>query len=302
MYDLITFGNVTSDLYFDANNLTTKGKRFYLAIGGKYFVEDYYHFVGGGATNVAIGVRKNRIKSAICGVVGNNEFRKAILHKLKLKKVSLKMILFKQQHLNLSVIFLKKDGSRTIINYETPKQDLLINNQLLKKLKNTRSVYLGNLPDVPLKERIKLLFYLKKHNIITFLNLGSSDLKKNKKDLIKLITFTDVLIMNRYEFSELVKKNPKGLNLKSNLLKLIPDLKQKLLVITDAENGSYAYFENNIYYYRAIKPKKIIDTTGAGDAYTAGFISQYLKTEDIKKSMRRGAYYASKIIGRIGAN
>ncbi|OGK31272.1 hypothetical protein A3F29_04655 [Candidatus Roizmanbacteria bacterium RIFCSPHIGHO2_12_FULL_33_9] len=302
MYDLITFGNITADLYFKADNLTTKGKRFYLAIGGKYFLDDFKLYIGGGGTNVAVGIKKNRLRAAVCGVIGNNEFRKAILHKLKLKGVSQKLILFKQKHMNLSVILLKEDGSRTIINYESPKQDLYINNNLLKKIKNTKAVYLGNLPDVPLKERIRLLKFLKKNNILIFINFGTSDTKRRRKELLPLLNLADILIINRYEAAEVFKKDPNDLNLKKNIKKLLPILKNKLLVITDAENGSFAYDNNTVYYQKAIVPKKMIDTTGAGDGYTAGFISEYLKSDDIKKSMKKGASYASKIISRIGAN
>src|SRR3990167_7843984 len=294
MYDLITFGNITSDLYFEADKLTTKDKRFYLAIGGKYFLDGFKLSVGGSGANVAIGAKKNRLNSAVCGVVGNNEFRKAILHKLKLKGVSQKLILFKQRHINLSIILLKNNGTRTIINYETPRQDLKISKGFLKKNKKTRAVYLGNLPDVPLKGRIKLLKFFKKNKIMRIVNLGTVDTVKSKIALSPLLNLSDILIVNRYEAAELLKKDPKKLDLKKSVIGLLPELKSNILVITDAEDGSYTYEGDNVFYQKAIKPNKIIDTTGAGDGYTAGFIAEYLKTQDIKKSMRKGAFYASK--------
>ena len=48
--------------------------------------------------------------------------------------------------------------------------------------------------------------------------------------------------------------------------------------------------------------KKIVDTTGAGDGYTAGFISSFIKSKGIQKSMKKGAECASKIIEKIGSN
>jgi sugar/nucleoside kinase (ribokinase family) len=302
MYDLVTFGNITADLYFKADNLTVKDKRFYLAIGGKYFLDEFKLSVGGSGANVAIGAKKSRLKTAVCGVIGNNEFRKAILHKLKLKGVSQNLILFKQVHINISVILLRKDGARTIINYESPKQDLKFSDKLINKVKNTRAVYLGNLQDVPLKDRVRLLKFLKKQNIICFTNLGTIDTKRSKKDLIPLLQQTDVLILNKYEAAELLKIDPKKLNLKNNILKKILELKEKLLIITDAENGSFGYENDKVYYQKAIKPQNIIDTTGAGDGYTAGFISEYLKSEDLRRAMKKGASYAAKVISRIGAN
>ena len=302
MYDLITFGKITADLYFKADSLTTKGNRLYLAIGGKYFIEDFEMHVGGGGANVAIGVKKNRLRTAVCSLLGNNEFRKAILHKLNLKLVPKNFLVFKQKHDNISVILLKNDGSRTILNYESNQQSLTLGKKILKRLDKTRAVYFGNLPYLSLAERAKLMRNFKNKGMLIFTNLSAIDTKRKRKDLLPILEATDTLIMNRYEISEILKKNPKKLNLKKNILSNLIEMKGKILIITDAENGSYAYEDNKVYYQKAIIPKKIIDTTGAGDGYTAGFIAEYLKTQDIKLAMKKGAYYAAKIIGRIGAN
>jgi len=302
MYDLITFGKITADLYFKADNLTTKGNRLYLALGGKYFIEGFEMHVGGGGANVAIGVKKNRLKTAVCGLVGNNVFRKAILHQLTLKRVSKNFLLFKQKHDNISVILLKKDGLRTILNYEGNQQSLTLSKKILKRLDKTRSVYFGNLPYLSISERAKLMKNFKNKGVFIFTNLPTIDTRRKKNDLLPILKMTDILIVNKYEAAELLKKDTKKLNLKINILNFLPILKGKLLIITDAENGSYAYDDEKVYYQKAIRPNKIVDTTGAGDGYTSGFIAEYLKTQDIKQSMKKGAYYASKIIGRIGAN
>ena len=78
-------------------------------------------------------------------------------------------------------------------------------------------------------------------------------------------------------------------------------LKDKIIIITDGKKGSYA-FDNKRYYQKAIKVNSITDATGAGDAYTSGFITHYLQTKDIQISMEKGARYASKILLRMGAN
>ncbi len=302
MYDLITIGNVRADFYIAADSLTTLKNRFFLAIGGKYYINNIKINIGGGAANVAIGVKKNRLRTAVCSLIGNDELRKSILHKLKLKGVSTKLALFSQNYKNISLILLKEDGRRTIINYEAPKQKFFISEKLLKKLSRTKAVYFGNLPDVYIKERAEITSYLKKHDISIFLNLGSIDCQKGLKETNKLLENSSILILNRYEFAELIRVKPGYLKLKSNVANYIPNFKNKILIVTDAEKGSYAYFQDKVYYQKAIKPKKIVDTTGAGDGYTAGFISEFIKSEDIRKSMRRGAFYAAKILGKIGAN
>lgn len=59
----------------------------------------------------------------------------------------------------------------------------------------------------------------------------------------------------------------------------------------------------NTYYFAVpLVREKVIDTTGAGDAFCAGFVEEYLKTGNIEKSIRRGHEIASTIITNIGPN
>ena len=83
MFDLISIGNISIDLYFKGDSLTFEKNRFQLAIGGKYFVDQFHTGVGGGGVNVAIGASKAGIKSAVMGTIGNNPFKKMILYLTK---------------------------------------------------------------------------------------------------------------------------------------------------------------------------------------------------------------------------
>jgi fructokinase len=52
---------------------------------------------------------------------------------------------------------------------------------------------------------------------------------------------------------------------------------------------------------KSIKINKLLDLTGAGDLFAAGFLKEYLDKSDIKKCLTTGSILASKIIQRIGA-
>lgn len=301
MLDLITIGNISADLYFSADEFTTKGNRLYLS-EGKYFSNEFHFMLGGGAANVAIGAKKNGLKTSVCSVIGNNVFRKHILHTLKLKGIPTNLASFKQNYTNVSTILLKKSGERTIINYESPHEHIGEEKELNRKLRQTRAIYFGNLPDVSLSERIKLLTSLKKKKIFIYANIGSRDCCRPKSHVNELLEQVDVLIVNGYEFSELVKKPYVELNFSKNMIKLLPIMKDKILIVTDSKKGSYGYQAGEVYFQKAIEPTKITDTTGAGDGYTAGFIASYFREEDIQKAMNKGARYASRILARLGAN
>jgi fructokinase len=58
---------------------------------------------------------------------------------------------------------------------------------------------------------------------------------------------------------------------------------------------------NEIISCDSIKVDNIVDLTGAGDLFAAGFLKEYLEKSEIKQCLKTGAILASKIIKRIGA-
>jgi sugar/nucleoside kinase (ribokinase family) len=75
----------------------------------------------------------------------------------------------------------------------------------------------------------------------------------------------------------------------------------KLIVITRGENGATAVHGNEVFECDVIKNLKIIDLTGAGDLFAAGFLHGYVNNLSIKESLVKGTDMSSKVIQQIGA-
>ena len=75
----------------------------------------------------------------------------------------------------------------------------------------------------------------------------------------------------------------------------------KLVVITRSEKGSLAIQKNEVIECDSQKNLKIVDLTGAGDLFAAGFLHGYVNKLSIKESLEKGTEMASKIIQKIGA-
>lgn len=303
MYDLISIGGISMDFYFKGDSLTFKDNRFQLAIGGKYVTDYFYEGLGGGGANVAIGTHKNGLKTAVMGIIGNNVFKKIILEKLEKFKVSYEPCRFEDNFYNISVILLRSDGERSIVHYVTPHQHLLESTITVKYLTVSHILYLGNLPDVSLTQKVNALRDAKENNILTIVNLGVKDCRRPKTELEELLKKTDILILNGHEFSELVKAPYQDIYFHEDVVShYFPLFKQRLVIVTEGKKGSYGYLGGKVYHQKAETLEKIIDTTGAGDGYTAGFIAEYFRSNHIEKAMEKGAKYASKILVKIGAN
>jgi len=75
----------------------------------------------------------------------------------------------------------------------------------------------------------------------------------------------------------------------------------KLFVVTLGADGSRAFLGDTRFDCSAIKVDEIIDTTGAGDAFAAGFLSQYCYGGNVLESLESGATLAATIVQRHGA-
>jgi fructokinase len=144
----------------------------------------------------------------------------------------------------------------------------------------------------------KHVVHLAKKNKIK-ISMSLSDIfcvSRHKNDFINLLKDDlDLLIGNEKEFIELTNC--------SNLLEAINKLKSynKLIIITRSENGSLAINNNEVINCESIKVNKILDLTGAGDMFAAGFLKEYMDKSELKKCLHSGSRLASEIIQKIGA-
>ncbi|MBR6668686.1 MAG: carbohydrate kinase [Clostridia bacterium] len=73
-----------------------------------------------------------------------------------------------------------------------------------------------------------------------------------------------------------------------------------LFNVTLAERGSVTYYHGKEYRVSAVPVDKVIDTTGCGDSYHAGFICSYVKDGDITAAMHEGSRVASETLSHVG--
>ena len=105
------------------------------------------------------------------------------------------------------------------------------------------------------------------------------------KDLLDALEGCRILISNDYELDLIMSKT--GLN-KEDLKK-----RAKAIIVTLGEQGSQVFLPDGEIRIPVVKPKKIEDPTGAGDAYRGGLISGMIRGMDIEQCARRGSVCAS---------
>ncbi|MDA7583074.1 adenosine kinase [Candidatus Pelagibacter sp.] len=105
----------------------------------------------------------------------------------------------------------------------------------------------------------------------------------------------DIIFANEQEITSLIEAK--------NFEEVISFTKQleKITVITRGERGSIAINKNDVIECESKKDLKIVDLTGAGDLFAAGFLHGHINNLTISESLEKGTEMSSKIIQKIGA-
>lgn len=128
-----------------------------------------------------------------------------------------------------------------------------------------------------------------------FFDIGQQSLILEKEVIIKGLTAAELLIVNDYELG-LIEKTT-GLS-QADIILMVD-----VCVITLGSEGADVYqgSSNKKQHVPAIAGCKVVDPTGAGDAFRAGFLYGYLREWDLTKCVKLGATTASFAIEKHGA-
>ena len=119
---------------------------------------------------------------------------------------------------------------------------------------------------------------------------------RHKKSFLELVQYKlDIIFANEQEILELI--NAKSFNEVISFGKKL----NKTLVITRSDKGSVAINQGEVVECESHKNLEIVDLTGAGDLFAAGFLHGYINKMSVKESLQKGTEMASQIIQKIGA-
>ena len=256
---------------------------------------------GGSVANTMAGISHIQGKSSFIGKINSDNFGK--LYKKSLQDINVNFsYLEKNEDLSTgaSIILITPDSERTMCTYLGISSHLSANDIDENNITDHELIFLeGYLWDKGISEKMfKHLINIAKKNRIK-IAMSLSDIfcvTRHKQDFYNLLkNDLDILIGNENEINELTNKK--------NLLDSINELRQfnKLIIITRSDKGSMAIANNEVISCDSVKVDKILDLTGAGDLFAAGFLKEYLDKSEIKKCLETGSILSSKIIVKIGA-
>lgn len=224
----------------------------------------------GGTATTAIQVARLGEEASFLGKVGNDTMGQHFKENLKRNQVGDMTVVDADHSTGLCISLVYRNGERSMIAYRGANDYLVeadVENQLDAILKS-KIIYLsGYLLASPTNDEAiyTMLKQSREHGCQIWFNPGARNIiTKSFRDIIQ--QFVDVLILNVDE--------AKYLTGKEKILEMATELERMVnsVVITLREEGCLLYKEGQSIMVGCEALDVAVDTTGAGDAFSAGFI------------------------------
>lgn len=196
----------------------------------------------------------------------------------------------------LALVMKEADGSNRIVVYPGANTTLSNENIIEAFACNPDAVYLGF--EIPFATAVAAAKIASSKNIPIFIDAAPA----SKEYPLESLPYLEVFSPNETETFEYTGIMPRGTEscLKAAHL-LFTRLKAKYIVIKLGSRGAFVYDGKHYDLVAAYKPDAVVDTTAAGDTFTAGMTLEYLRSGNIKSAMRYGAAAAAIAVSRKGA-
>jgi len=307
--DVICVGKTTIDQFLTLNQTTVKyhldTKTGYLSFkhGEKIDVDGFEFCLGGNAANVAIGLARLGIATALSTEIGDDEFSDKIFHDLASDNIDRsRVIQAKNTQSSFSVIIDYK-GERTILGLRMQRANDFHFDDV-----SARYLFLTSLEKEWQEPYKRAISYVEKTGVKLIFNPGTTQLREEGRDVVlQTLAHSDILFVNKEEAEILAlgherRKADNERDYIHDLLKRLQKMGAKTVVVTNGRYGSHAIDEQGNFYFQGLVPGEVVERTGAGDAYTAGFLAATIYDKPVKEAMLWGAVDAASVVGKVGAN
>jgi sugar/nucleoside kinase (ribokinase family) len=162
---------------------------------------------------------------------------------------------------------------------------------------------LGNKWKEPYK---KIVNFARAQKACLVFNPGSRQIHEGRETEHHVLKCTNILILNKEEGEHLIHKkdipnSPDNREYLVDLMQKLQKLGPQTIIMTNGRHGSYALDEKHEVFYQEIFPGEVVERTGAGDAFSTGFLAAAIHGECLPNSMQWGAINATSVVGKIGA-
>lgn len=302
-YDVVTVGAAVLDIFMRSDKFKVVqsddlpgGIAMCQVYGGKMEVEQVVITTGGGATNTAVSFAKKELKTAVIAEMGNDPQSLLVHKELEEAGVDTRYLVQEADETTaVSVILIADDGGRSIMVHRGAAAMLSRRDLPIEDLE-TKWLYISSLGG-NIELLSTLINWAHQKKIRVAFNPGTKELE-HKDKLIQLLAKVEILFVNREEARGLW-----GIDFSDEALWNSPQSLPgaHVSVITDGARGGKVSIAGKVQFYSGDKVKKVVDTTGAGDAFASGFVAAVAYGKSYESAIEWGKKNATAVLGAVGA-
>lgn len=299
----LSIGGATYDLFLTMNTHVEKSacndKKITLDLGKKIQIDDVIESCGGGASNTSVGLARLGADAAFAGIIGDDEWGVKLKANMEKEGVSVSSAaMLEGETSSFSLILLVSTGERTILynpGLNEHLHDVTFDRDALEK---ADVIFLNHLCEhaCQIEDDIILSLSKLKHVHLSW-NPGAPQINAgmHAKDKAALLQRTDLLILNKEEALKFTQTDDIRPAMKAFIKAGV-----KNICMTDGGRGTYGSDATNLYFSPPLQVK-VIDTTGAGDAFGIGATWAIAMGMDLPTAMICGTLNATSVVQSMGA-
>jgi ribokinase len=289
-FDVVTIGAATLDIVMHSDKFQVMhnkdipgGVALCQIYGSKTEVEEVTLTSGGGATNTAASFAKKELKTACISEIGVDAAGLVVKQELRDYGVNIHYLVEEAKETTaVSTVLVPSDGQRSIMVYRGASA--MITQKDFPWDIETRWIHVSSLGGN--MSLVKKIFeWAKKNGVRVSWNPGAKELE-DSKTARELSSLVEILFVNREE---------------AEILHFNGSSSSHILVITEGDKGGELLYEGKTIRFEPRTPKKVVDTTGVGDAFASGMISGVLYGKSYEQAVTWGLRNAEGVLRFSGA-
>ena len=285
-FDAVGFGALNLDKLFKVNIIAKKEE--------EGAVLDFKESAGGSAANTVVGLARLELKTGFIGKVASDQEGNFLLNEFRKEGVDVNGITVSEKGRSGSVMgFINPEGHRALYVDPGVNDHIDFNDINLDYVSGAKFLHMSSfVGECSFKAQKQLLEQLT--DVKVSFDPGAIYARRGLEALKPIIKKTHVMFPNRIEVKLLT-----GQDYREGAQTFIR-LGVDLVVVKLGERGCYVTDGEESHL---IEPYKVeaVDTTGAGDAFCAGFLYGLIKQKDMYECGRLGNFVASRCISQMGA-
>jgi ribokinase len=303
LFDVITIGSATIDVFayteysemFSMRDSHAKKEFIAYPIGEKILIDRLEFHTGGGGTNTAASFSRLGLNTAFLGKIGNDENGNQIINYLKSENIS--FIGARGGKSGYSVVLDSLEKDRTILTFKGANDFFTQSDVVLANLQ-TKWLYSSSMIGQSFETLISVIDVVKRTGAKIAFNPSNYQAKLGLKKLGSILKKVDVLILNKEEAQLLIGYEEVDTK---KLVMMFSELGPSYIAITDGSRGVVCLNNKKIISIGASSNVKVVEATGAGDAFASAFVAGLIYNLSIVDALKLGMCQAESVLSMPGA-